>query len=640
MTEKYSLIPQAYIKVLKQLSLLLLISQVIRFIFFIINHDYFSVGSVAGYLQIVFYSIRFDLSSIFTVNIPYIIFALLPFAFISHRWVQKFLQVLFVVTNSVAFIFDIADIGYFPYVRKRMTADVFDLIGKKSDFADLLPNYLTKFWYVSLLIILLLCLLVFVFRKFFRKVTVQHFSVKNLCLYLAFVAMSVIAIRGGLQLRPIVLSNAVLTDKNENIPLIINTPFSILKTLESKPLAELHYFKDNELDHYFDPVKKYGNNLPFKKQNVIVIILESFGKAFTGIGGRESYTPFLDSLMNEGMTFDFAFANAFRSADGIPAILSGIPFFMNDAFPLSPYATNKIDALPSLLRQKGYSSSFFHGGTNGTMNFDTYSKSAGFDQYYGRKEYGNEENYDGTWGIWDEPFLQFFAQKLNEQKQPFFSTVFTLSSHEPFAIPKEYKNAPFAQLTGIKKGISYTDMALRKFFQTVSRLPWYKNTLFVLVADHHYLAYNDAQGYYNQGMGLFSIPVLFYHPEDAALKGANHHLMQQIDIMPSVLDYLHFDKPFFSLGKSVFDTATSSFCYASINNQNYMLFPPWLLTANFDQVNGNYNFSTDSLIKNNLIANKDSIFLLNEKRYHAFLQLLHSSILKNKQSVSTYYKNR
>jgi phosphoglycerol transferase MdoB-like AlkP superfamily enzyme len=637
------LLPEVYLKVLLQLGYLLIISQLIRVAFLGIHFQYFSVDSLADYFEIFYYSLRFDLSSIVTVNFLYLALTLCPAIKLGSTIVRRLLAFLFVISNAVAFIFDIADIGYYPYVRRRMTAEVFHLIGKKSDFLDLLPNYLIKFWYVSILIVLLIAILFFISKRIAKIGNNQVLTFSSMVLYLLGMGGALVAVRGGLQLRPITISNAVVIDQSENIPLILNTPFSILKTLESEKLEDLNFFTNEELKTYYNPIKNYGASTQgerqaFKNQNVVVIILESFGKGFTGIGGRRSFTPFLDSLMGISRTFDFAFANAYRSADGIPAIISGIPYFMNDPFPLSPFATNQIDALPSLLKQKGYATSFFHGGTNGTMSFDSYCKNAGFDKYFGRKEYGNDDDYDGTWGIWDENFLQFFSSTLSKEKEPFFSTVFTLSSHEPFAIPKKDRNQPFAQLKGIERGIAYADRALQTFFQSVSKTAWFDNTLFIITADHNFLAYNDSLGYYNQGLGLFSIPVLFYSPKDASLKGIDHHLMQQLDIMPSILDYMNYDKPFFSFGNSVFDSTTASFCYASINNQFYMLQSPYLITAQLDKVNGYYDYRTDSTLKNNLITSPDSSFLYNKNRYHAFLQLLHHSIIHNQQSFQTFQK--
>ncbi|MCC7030384.1 MAG: LTA synthase family protein [Chitinophagaceae bacterium] len=636
MIENASFLPPVYGRVLRQFVLLLLLSQVLRLLFFLVNRPFFDVSTMGEYLQIVCYSLRFDLSSLFTVNLLYVLITLFPAIAIGKKWIQHALQGLFIFTNSVAFIADTADIAYFPYVRKRMTADVFDLMGNKSDFLALLPNYLTRFWLVSVLILLLPLFLILLRRFIFKSYSPQAYSIKNTVLYLSCMALALIAVRGGLQLRPVTLSNSAVTNKSENIPLIINTPFSLIHSVESQQLSEYHFFSEAELSGYLNPIKNYRSTAPFRPYNVVVIILESFGKGFTGIGGRQSYAPFLDSLMQQGMTFTHAFANATRSADGIPAVLSGIPYFMNESFPFSAYATNQMDALPSLLKQKGYSISFFHGGANGTMNFDSYCKTAGFDQYVGRSEYNNDLDYGGTWGIWDEPFLQYFGRELNRQKQPFFSSVFTLSSHEPFAIPESYNNSTLAKLSGIQKGIAYTDRALQKFFQQVSHEPWFNNTLFVITADHNYLAFDDPQHYYNQGMGLFSIPVIFYKPNEPALKAANPRLMQQIDIMPSVLDYLHFEQPFFSFGKSVFDSLTPGFCCTAIDEQYFFLQPPWLMTTRSTAVTGLYHFEADSLLQQNRITGNDSLLSATTDRFHAYLQLLHSCIIHNRQSVQTY----
>lgn len=613
------------------LGCLLLLTQIIRLIFFSFNYTLFDIHSISEYLQIVFYSIRFDLSSIFTINLLYIAIASLPFAFIQHKRVRTFLFILFFVSNLFAFVFDIIDIAYYPYVHKRMTADVFHLIGKKSDFINLLPNYMSSFWYIILLILGFGMLFYVVCKRIFKEANSFQWNIKSILRYLLLIAISIIAIRGGLQLRPITLSNASIIRNNKNVLLVCNTPFSILKTFENEQIHTVNILNNDEVNEYFHPIKNYQSNIPFQKKNVVFIILESFGKQFTSIGGRKSFTPFLDSLMQKSETFTNAYANGVRSSDGIPAVLSSIPFFTDDSYPMSAYSNNKTDAIALLLKQKGYHTSFFHGGTNGTMNFDSYSVNAGFEKYIGRNEYNNDNDYDGTWGIWDEAFLQFFAQNLNKEKQPFCSAVFTLSSHEPFHLPSKYKNTYLEKLQGIERGVAYTDMALQKFFETASKAPWYQNTVFVLVADHNFLAYNDPQQYYNQGMGIFSIPILFFEPQKSIQKN-NTHLMQQIDIAPSILDYLHFDKPFFCFGKSVYDTLKTSFLYTHINNQNFYYQTPHLLLANNENIEGYYNFKQDSLLKINNIDTKDSSFTSLSKYYFSFYQSVYNHIIDNTQS--------
>src|SRR5690606_24672345 len=112
---------------------------------------------------------------------------------------------------------------------------------------------------------------------------------------------------------------------------------------------------------------------PFQDKNVVFIILESFSKEYTGLGGRTSYTPFLDSLMQHSFVCTNAYANALQSAKGIPAIISGVPSLMDEPITTSAYGTNKLTSLPALLRNKGYQTAFYHGGTNGTMGFDIYT---------------------------------------------------------------------------------------------------------------------------------------------------------------------------------------------------------------------------------------------------------------------------
>jgi hypothetical protein len=427
--------------------------------------------------------------------------------------------------------------------------------------------------------------------------------------------------------------SALLVASNEQTPLVLNTPFSILHSLGENKLEVLDFFTEKEIELRYHPIKNYARGLP-QKNNVVVIILESFGKQYTGIGGRISYTPFLDSLMTKGKVFTNAFANAHRSADGIPAVLAGIPVFMEDSYMTSPYSNNTIEGLPALLKKVGYASSFYHGGTNGTMSFDVFAKSAGFDKYVGRWQYPKDKDYDGTWGIWDEPFLQFYANELEKGHQPFFSSVFTLSSHEPFRLPEQYQQSEFAKLEGIYKGVSYTDMALRKFFQTASTKRWYKNTLFVITADHNFLANHDSAGFYNGGMGLYSVPIVFFNPSDPSLQGVSREPMQQIDIMPSILDYLHYPADFFAYGNSAFDSTANHFAYIQTGEHHQMLEGHYLLTTDNLASSKVYDYSTDSLLRYPL--QEDSLNSTAINHFKMFKQVLQNTLIQNKQTPKSY----
>ena len=310
----------------------------------------------------------------------------------------------------------------------------------------------------------------------------------------------------------------------------------------------------------WSPEGRNANNT--NKDNIIIIILESFSSEYLGTGNSyKGYTPFLDSLAQEGIFFKNNFANGRTSMQAIPSILAGIPALMDEPLITSIYQANEIYGLGTILKQYGYQTSFFHGGINGTMGFDMFSKISGMDDYYGMNEYPESENdYDGNWGISDEPFLQFFAKKLSQYDQPFFSAIFTLSSHQPYTIPEKYEGKfPKGELP-IHESIGYTDHALKKFFETAKTKAWYNNTLFIITADH---TQKSSEKVYQNIVGQYRVPLILFHPENklptpkqsfiptnrirytnkwqvGQVMAEMGRITQHADIMPGILDYLGF----------------------------------------------------------------------------------------------------
>ncbi|HIF14690.1 MAG TPA: LTA synthase family protein, partial [Bacteroidetes bacterium] len=118
------------------------------------------------------------------------------------------------------------------------------------------------------------------------------------------------------------------------------------------------------------------------------------------------------------------------------SVLKKIKFF----FSLSKYCTNKIDGLGSILNKEGYETSFFHGAPNGSMGFESLSNLFGITNYYGMDNYKEKSDFDGVWGVWDDKFFAYFADELNKMEKPFFSSIFSCSSHHPYKIPKKFTN--------------------------------------------------------------------------------------------------------------------------------------------------------------------------------------------------------
>ncbi|MEO8733483.1 MAG: LTA synthase family protein, partial [Flavobacteriales bacterium] len=335
------------------------------------------------------------------------------------------------------------------------------------------------------------------------------------------------------------------------MPLVLNTPFTFMTSIGKPLLEEKHYMSPEEAERLWPVVHQYGGKAMIgRKPNVVTIILESFSAAYSAklTGTDIGYMPFLDSLMGQSLWFTHAYANGRRSIDGIPAVTASMPKLMPEAFIESIYAQQPITTLPSLLDAEGYSTSFFHGGHNGTMGFDAFAKSAGFERYVGRDEYPDDADDDGVWGIRDRPFFQFYAQQLNKEKQPFMSCIFSLSSHHPYKLPETEAKRFSGGVLPIMPTLRYADDALRQFFATAEKMPWFRNTIFIITADHTADLLRDGQA---SGSAFDHwVPLIFFMPSKIAPR-KDDQVAQQIDILPTVMDMIGYPKPFFAFGSSV-----------------------------------------------------------------------------------------
>jgi len=629
-----------HIALIYRLLIIVFLFTCCRILFLLFNQQYFEPGGSAQVFWIFFAGLRFDLSVIFLINAPFIALSLFPFPFRIKRWYIVLTVSVFYIINALALLANCIDLAYFPYTLKRTGADIFGFIsmGGGDDFLRLLPSYITDFWYITLIWSgLILVMVLLTNRSIFRNPSSGNrvvFYLKN-TLYLAVgVAVWVVISRGGTQLRPLGIISAGEYTSAQNIPLVLNTPFTIIQTIGREQIVINKYYPDeNKLAAQFSPVRQYHINPDsLKKKNVIIIILEGISKEQMGFGngdlnggGYKGYTPFLDSLAANGMNFTHAFANGKKSIEGIPAIIAGIPSMTESPYITSPYAGNQINALPSLLKPYGYQSAFYHGGTNGTMQFDAFAALAGFNKYYGRSEYNNEKDFDGHWGIWDEAFLQYTANKINELKQPFIASVFTLSSHHPYAIPEKYKGKFPKGTLEIHESIGYTDFALRKFFSTISRMDWYSNTLFVITSDHSSPTFSE---YYQNSMGNLALPMIYFTPE-GSLTGQRDEVTQQIDIFPSILDYLGYPRPFVAFGESVFRPESKHYNICYFNNVYQLIFNDLLIQFNGEKVLAIYNFKADPFLMNNLAGQQSEEIKASVQLVKAIVQSYNTRVKNN-----------
>lgn len=530
-----------------RLLVVLLLFSAQRVLFHALNAGAFPAPPPSAFLG----GLRFDLSAIAWLYLPWIVTVLfVPAPARGFRHVQKG---LFHLSNVLCFFLNCTDLEYFKFTLKRSTADLFGIASGGNDLRHLAPVFLKDYWYVVVIFLASIAVAEAGYRWAARW---EHGPrARNAWGWrVALVAFVAIASRGGLQYIPLGVLDASKYAPPAYMPLVLNTPFTFMTSIGKPVLEERRFMTDAEADRLW-PVKHHYTDAPSvsiatPRPNVVVIVLESFSAAYSGRlnGTGRGYMPFLDSLMGQGLTFTRAYANGRRSIDGIPAVIASMPKMMDEAFIVSPYAQTPITALPALLAGSGgYRTSFFHGGHNGTMGFDAFARSAGFQRYVGRNEYPDAQDDDGVWGIRDAPFLQFFARELDREQQPFMSCLFTLSSHHPYHLPA----ADTARFAGgdlpIHPTLRYADDALRRFFATARTMPWFANTLFVITADH--TADLERSGQESGSAYDHWIPLVYYMPAAIAPR-TNARVTQQIDVLPTVLDLLGYRAPFFAFGSS------------------------------------------------------------------------------------------
>ena len=541
---------------------MLLVWVICRILFFLCNYQLFNEVTLSDYFRILVYGLRFDLSGIVYVNGLFILLALMPIPAFHSKWGQRIIFTVFVVCNAAALFFNCTDNIYYRFIMRRSASDIFIKFVLGNDFIHMLPSIIIDYWFMILAWAGLCVFVAWSYRWFapFPEFSGRHFfpSAYNLPALIILVAFSVLAVRGGTQEKPIGIITASQMVGSEKAALVLNTPFTIIRTWNKKYLPQNGYFPEKELGNYFSPIRVYPKpNESFKRMNVVIIIMESFGKELMGRPfGEQGMTPFLDSLSRQGLFFNQAYANGTNSMEAVPAITAAIPSLMPDPYITSAYANNRINSLASILKAEGYQTYFFHGGRNGTMGFDAFCRTSGYQHYLGRNEYPHKKDYDGEWGVFDEPFFKFFADKLHESSEPFFAVFFSLTSHHPYAIPKQYETQFPAENVPLYRTVRYADYSLEKFFTAARNMPWYRNTLFVITADH---TAQPSAPFYKTRTGSYSIPLLFFSPADKNLKGISGRITQQTDIMPTILDYLNYGKPFFGFGQSAFDKKGNGF---------------------------------------------------------------------------------
>ena len=597
-----------------------------RAIFLTLNWSlYAGTLSLSHTMELFGAGLLFDTPAILYTNAAILLMFMLPLHYKESPVYYRVARWIYVIVNSIAVYVNLMDCVYFPFTGKRTTASVFAEFSNEStgEMLKIFGGQFLSHWYL----VLLAAAITWAFWKLFRPVPeriqrptgLSRYYLLRIVALLVAIPLCIAAIRGGFTkaTRPITISNAnQYVNRPAETGIVLNTPFSIFRTLKKTPFVVPDYMSDEEATALYTPLHQPHNSIAFMPRNVVVLILESYSKQHIGFynktlrnGTYKGFTPFLDSLIEAGaMTFRYSYANGRKSIEGMPSVLSSLPNFVEPLF-LTPASLNSMSGLARELGEhKGYTTAFFHGAQNSSMGFHAFARATGFKQYFGRDEYNADPNFngdddfDGTWAIWDEEFFQFYAQQMNKMREPFMTALFSASSHDPFVIPEKYKGRFPQGERPLQECVAYTDYALKRFFETASQQPWFKNTLFVITADH---VSQQIDPFYCTTLGNYCVPIILYAPGDASLRGYDEErVVEQIDIMPTVLSYLHYDQPYIAFGRDMLNgSADEGFAlhWLPESSSYEYVWGDYALQFDGKQVTSAYAYRTDSTFSNNVL---------------------------------------
>lgn len=618
-----------YLKVFSvRILLLFLIYTCLRVLFLALNFQAFKDLPVADILTAFAVGLRFDLAAICVVNGPLIFFSLLPGSFQNYPRYQSFLKYLFLASNIPFLAVNAIDLEYFKVIAQRSTLTLVDM---RADLPRQIGQLAFNYWHVTGIATLVILVLCFFHSGRYRlpfapakKPSALRTWGGGFIVMATLLPMTILGGRGGWQQKPLTPAHAHVFDEPILAQLALNSSYTLFRSSFSCNGLERVNFFASEAD-LRQQLSLRGAAAPLtipRRDNIVILIVESLSSEFMA-GSPTSHTPFLDSLAAQGVSFKNNFANSRRTIDALAPILAGLPHLSDSTFSCS--LTKKLRGIGSLLKDHGYRTSFYHGGHNGSMYFDSFSRRMGFDRYYGENEYSNPADSDGLWGIYDEPFLQFVAKNLTQTKEPFASVIFTLTSHNPYRLPPSYRETIPKGQRRIHQSIGYTDSAVRKFFAAAEQSSWYNNTLFIITGDHTEVTLWAL----NRFLDGYRVPLIFFHPGRELPKVDASRITQQVDILPSITDFLGIaQRERLPFGHSVFDGSANGIALGHSQGNYWLISDEFFLRYRLDGESKLFAPGRDPALRSPLTDRIDVQRRL-EKQLQAYIQWFNNGLMNN-----------
>lgn len=566
------------------LGILLLFNLLFRFIYLIYN---FRATAGIPYGEIIdsfFWGMRFDLSAICILNGILFLLHSVPLQALSTGRAFRISAWAFSVINFPVLLVNGIDVVYYQFSSKRITHELFTSSNDLGNFS--LSDFLPYTW----IIIVLLASAWLQFRLLRRAGAHAQLHLERhmppaprqwIALPLV-VLLLFLGIRGGLQHMPLRPASAFTTSNPFTGNLTLNSAFSILSSIEFRAEQPVKFMETGEaiaqarkvvrndfdgkfLSDEYPLLRQASFEGPEQKYNVVFLIVESFNAGYLGkishAAEGKSLTPNLDTLASRGRLFTNFYANGTRSVESLSSILNSEPELFSRPFIGSAYETNLHWGIGNILSTRGYHTSFFCGGKNGTVGFDGFSALSGFNHYFGQNEYpADKASVNSKWGLHDGPMLNWMADEQAHFPEPFASVWFSISNHFPFDEPAACPpHILQRELRPVETTVMYTDYVIGEYFKKVSRMPWYPRTIFIITGDHCLFTADDPP---REMMQNFQVPLLMVGP--GVPVGEEARLSSQLSLLPTLIELLRLDTPHASSGVSLFSQRNSPLFLANM----------------------------------------------------------------------------
>ncbi len=497
----------------------------------------------------------------------------------TAKWLRQFALVWYCVFVSIALMASAANIPYFAYFFKNINSSIFEWFGYAATTAGMLWQEKTFWIYIAcyfLVDALYIWLCIKVTRAFSKaKANEKPFAVKltvlNVCVALTLVGACAFGIRGRRGYNPIKISEAYYCQDPFLNQLGINPAFNLLTSVLDdmrKENKSLTLMNDKEalanarkylgVDYGSEITRVVKAEGEPKKYNVVFILMESMSaNLMRTFGNKDHLTPTLDGLYNHSLAFENCFSAGIHTNHGITASLYSFPALMFRNLMKGTVTPHRY-GLPSVLKDNGYHNLFFMTHEAQYDNMKAFLTTNGYDDIYSQETYPKKEVVN-SFGVSDHYLFNFALDKIDhlDRRQPFMATLLTISNHPPYIVPDFFKPKTEKPETQI---VEYADWCIGDFLKKASRRPWYKNIIFVLVADHGKMVGNTnvvLPPSYNH------VPLIIFGADVPIQR--NKSLALQIDIMPTVLGLLNMSYEFNGFGVDLLSVKRDKVFYSADN---------------------------------------------------------------------------